>query len=559
MTGRGGRGTIYLFAAGNGLAEGDNANYNAHANSIYTIAVGAVTDQGLQTEYGTPGACLSVSAPSGGLTRPALATTDLFDTSSSIDTFGFNTSQTPSDFLDKRYTSVFAGTSASTPVVSGIVALLLQAKPDLGWRDVKEILMRTATKNATTDADWSVNSAGFHFNHKFGAGLVNAQAAVTAALSWTNLPPATDQFVALNGVGLDIPDAKSTGANLAFAFTNDALRVEHVRVAVDLVHPRRGDIAISLTSPSGMKSRLTERHSDTNQNFYSWRLTSVRHWGENSAGTWTLNCADLQAGQTGQLISARLELIGTPLNPLVIAGSRLREVPGAANGNGLLDPGETVEEISVLRNNGTASLGALTAVLATSTPGVTVLQATSGYPALAAGATASNATAFAYRVAKGVPCGTQLNFELVSTNQTVRLTNHFSRIVGQIGQTDSAAISFESVDAPKPVPDLTTTLSTNFVGTAGTRIVDDVNVSVRLDHTTVGDLQIALVHPDGTEVLLADHAGFNDPNLGTGTCGAGEARTVFDDEASADVVSGTAPFVGSFRPAGSLAALRRSR
>ncbi|HKS35883.1 MAG TPA: S8 family serine peptidase, partial [Verrucomicrobiae bacterium] len=549
-TGRGGRGTIYVFSAGNGLAEGDNANYSGYAQSIHVIAVGAISDQGAQTEYSTPGACVAISTPSGGIGRTTITTTDLTGFS------GFNGIFSPGDISDKNYTALFNGTSASAPMASGVIALLLQANPNLGWRDVKEILMRTASMNAASDSDWSFNSAGFHFNHKFGAGLINAQAAVAAAQTWTNLSPATIQFAAANGVGLAIPDANAAGIDVAFAFTNEFLRVEHARVTVDLVHPRRGQIAITLTSPGGMKSRLTELHGDTNQNFYSWPLTSVRHWGESSAGAWTVNFADRQAGQTGQLISARLELIGAPVNPLSYTGAGLTEMAGAANGNGTLDPGETVQANFFLRNNSSTAIADLTGALTTTTPGVTLLQAGSSYAGLAAGALATNMPAFAYRVSRNVPCGTVIHFSLVSTNQTVRLTNHFLQVVGQLGQAGFGTNTFESADAPKPVPDLTTTLATNVISASGARIVDDVNVSVRLDHTTVGDLQIALVHPDGTEVLLADHAGGNNPNLGTGSCGAGEVRTVYDDEASTDVASGAAPFIGAFRPTDSLASLR---
>ncbi|HYT61666.1 MAG TPA: S8 family serine peptidase [Haliangiales bacterium] len=552
QTGRGGRGTLYVFAAGNGLESNDNANHNAYANSIYTIAVGAINDQGMQASYSTPGACVALSAPSIDFVHPGpgVATTDL--TSSS----GYNTSQTSFDLADKNYTKFFGGTSASAPMVSGVIALILQANNTLGWRDVKEILMRTATQNATTDADWAVNSAGFHFNHKFGAGLVNAEAAVAAALAWTNLPPATNQFVASNGVNLAIPDSSSAGVDLPFAFTNDALRVEHIRLTVDLVHPRRGDLAVTVTSPSGMRSRLFEPHADTNFNFYSWKFSSVHHWGEISSGTWTVNFADKKAGNTGRLISASLELIGTPLNPLTVAAAAFREVDGRSNANGALDPGETVEQSLALRNDGSASLADLNSTLTTTIPGVTLLQPAGSYPVLSAGSVGTNATPFVYRVAKSVPCGTIIPFTVVSTNGSVRLTNHFSQVVGQIGTANPATNSFESADAPKPVPDLTTTLATNTIAAAANRILDDVNVSVRIDHTTIVDLQIALVHPDGTEVLLADHAGGNNPNMGTGACGAGVVRTVFDDEATTPVNSGSAPFAGSFRPANPLSALR---
>jgi len=553
QTGRGGRGTIYVFAGGNGLESNDNANYNAYCNSIYTISVGAINDQGLQTFYSTPGACLALTAPSIDVNHPGpgVATTDL------MSSYGYNTSPLASDLFDKYYTEYFGGTSAYAPMVSGVIALMLQANPNLGWRDVKEILMRTATRNATTDSDWAINSAGFHFNHKFGAGLVNAEAAVTAALTWTNLPPATNQILASNGVNLPIPDyLAGPGVNLPFTFTNDALRVEHIRLTVDLVHPRRGDLAITLTSPSGMESRLFEPHADTNFNFYSWTFSSLRHWGEMSPGTWTVHFADMRAGDTGRVISAKLELIGTPVNPLSLAEAGIREVDNQANGNGALDPGETVEQWVALRNSGSASLADFTATLSTTTPGVTLRRAASSYPALSPGATGTNAASFVYRVGKRVPCGTAIEFNLVSTSDNIRRTNHFSKVLGQLGTANPTTNSFESADTPKPVPDLTTTLATNTIAGASNRIVDDVNVSVRIDHTTIIDLQIALIHPDGTEVLLADHVGSNDPNMGEGTCGAGVVRTVFDDEAATPINSGSVPFAGSFRPATALSALR---
>jgi subtilisin-like proprotein convertase family protein len=551
QTGRGGRGTLYVFAAGNGLENNDNANYKAYATSIYTISVGAINDQGLQAFYSTPGACVALSAPSIDIIHagPGVATTDLTSTS------GYNPNQTTGDFSDLNYTEYFGGTSASAPMVSGVIALMLQANPNLGWRDVKEILMRTATRNATTDADWAVNSAGFHFNHKFGAGLVNAEAVVDAALTWTNLPPATNQFVAANGVNLAIPDyPASAGIDLPFIFTNDALRVEHIRLTVDLVHPRRGDLAITLTSPGGMKSRLFEPHADTNSNVYSWKFSSVRHWGENSPGTWTVNFADKQSGNTGRVISAKLELIGTLVNPLTVAGANLREIDGQANGN--LDPGETVEHWMALHNAGSVPLAGFAATLSTATPGVTLLQATSSYSALSPGGSGTNTAPFVYRVGKNAPCGTMIQFSIVSTNESFQLTNHFTQVVGQLGTANATTNSFESADTPKPVPDLTTTLATNMITAASHRIVDDVKVSVRIDHTTIIDLQIALIHPDGTEVLLADHVGSNDPNMGTGACGAGVVRTVFDDAAATPINSGSVPFAGSFRPATSLSALR---
>src|SRR5262249_54532457 len=51
----------------------------------------------------------------------------------------------------------FNGTSASAPIVSGVIALMLEANPDLSWRDVQEILVRSARQNNPTDKSWQTN------------------------------------------------------------------------------------------------------------------------------------------------------------------------------------------------------------------------------------------------------------------------------------------------------------------------------------------------------------------------------------------------------------------
>ena len=73
-------------------------------------------------------------------------------------------------------------------MVSGVAALVLQANPNLTWRDVRAILAGTARKNDPTDGGWSTNNAGYHINDNYGFGVVDASAAVTAAKTWTHLP-----------------------------------------------------------------------------------------------------------------------------------------------------------------------------------------------------------------------------------------------------------------------------------------------------------------------------------------------------------------------------------
>ena len=309
-TGRAGKGTIILWAGGNGLDVDDNSNYDGYANSIYTIAVGAFDSQSRQAWYSESGANLAIVSPSSG-TSPALGKT--------------TTDRTGADgYVSGDYESDFGGTSSATPTAAGVVALMLEANATLGWRDVQEILMRSAKKVNPTDTDWKtpVAPANINHNHKFGAGLIDATAAVNLAATWVNLSSQIKRTIPQTGLSVAIPNNNTTGITREFIVSaQDNLRVEHVAVTVNINHTARGNLKIMLTSPSGSVSRLAEVHSDSGNNFANWTFMTVRNWGENGAGTWRLKISDESGtGNTtgGTLTLATMEVFGSstaPINP----------------------------------------------------------------------------------------------------------------------------------------------------------------------------------------------------------------------------------------------------
>jgi subtilisin-like proprotein convertase family protein len=301
-TGRGGLGTVIFWAGGNGLASGDDSNYDGYANSIYTIALGAVTDAGRQASYSEPGANLLLCAPSGGGAQD-LTTTDR------TGSIGYNAGGGP-NYASADYTNNFDGTSAAVPLTAGATALLLQSRPSLGWRDVKEILIRSAGQVHSEDEGWFTNAAGFHFNDKYGAGLLDIGAAVSLAAGWTNLGPAA-LYTAVSPGALAIPDNSAAGVTKSFAFTpGQNLRVEQLTLTVGVTHSRRGQLNYTLTSPSGTISRLARPRPDNNADL-AWTFATPQFWGEAAAGTWTLRVTDTLANRTGTLNSATLTLHGT--------------------------------------------------------------------------------------------------------------------------------------------------------------------------------------------------------------------------------------------------------
>jgi subtilisin-like proprotein convertase family protein len=305
-TGRGGRGSIFTWAGGNGNGNLDNSNYDGYANSRYVIAVGASRNNanGSQSGYSEPGANLLVNAPSNG-GNLAVTTTDLI---------GANGYDGASD-----YTNTFGGTSSATPVVSGAVALMLEANPNLGWRDVKHVLVHSSQKNDPANAGWTNNAAGLHINHAYGFGRVDANAAATLATTWQNVGPEVSDFAQSANLGLPIPDGiTQTYTNPVYGpavssslIIDDPIKVETVEVRVNVTHTYRGDLRFLLTAPSGTQSILGALRPDSGDNYSNWVFSTVRNWDESAVGTWTLAISDGYLTDIGTFNNWRITVYGT--------------------------------------------------------------------------------------------------------------------------------------------------------------------------------------------------------------------------------------------------------
>lgn len=287
--GRGGRGVVYVWAGGNGRESGDNVNYDGYASSRYTIAVGASGADGAVSYYSEPGASMLVNAPS------------------SYTFAGTTTTTTGS-----AYTSSFGGTSSAAPLAAGAIALMLEANPQLGWRDVQHILVDTAYQNSPGSGGWIANGSGRLFNQDYGFGRINTGAAVTRSLGWVNLDPASSIDSGVQAVNTAIPDGNTAGItnNITLSSVPEGFFVEHVEVVLNTSHPRGGDLRVELSSPAGTESVLATPHSDRTTNYSNWKFTSVAHWGEDPGGTWSLNVSDPVALQPGSFIDWRLVVHG---------------------------------------------------------------------------------------------------------------------------------------------------------------------------------------------------------------------------------------------------------
>lgn len=307
---RGGLGTVFAISCGNGRDSGDDASYDAFSGSRFGIAVAAVERAGKQSSYSESGMSVAIAAFGGEFQPPNV----LWSTNVSGDeAFAVKAEKFPTTEAPVNYTDAGNGTSAAAPQVAGAAALLLEANPKLGYRDVKEILMRTAkTDGLEGNDEFKKNAGGFNFSHAFGAGLLNVAAAVGVAKDWVNLSDLKSTEYTFTGPN-DIPeDGTSFVMDLDFKENADKLRVEHVELTVNVKHKKRGDLRFTIQSPSGFQATALPRTPDDNADFTDYMFTSPRFWGENGQGLWKIIVTDTVGnGVTGSLVNAKLKIYGT--------------------------------------------------------------------------------------------------------------------------------------------------------------------------------------------------------------------------------------------------------
>jgi subtilisin-like proprotein convertase family protein len=290
QNGRNGLGNIWAWACGNG-GNNDNVNADSYANSRYTVSVAAITNGGVRSSYSEAGAPNLVAAYSNG---GSLGITTTSGTSS--------------------YTSSFGGTSSASPLAAGVIALVLDANPNLTWRDVQHILVNSAEKIDPTNPGWAVNGAGHDVNHFYGYGGIDAQAAVNLAETWTNLGPEVTATTGTINVSQPIPNNSTTGISHSVNVT-DAIKLESVEIVFSASHLSRGELQVILTSPSGTQSILMAERPDTGDNFNNWVFSTKRLYDEDARGTWTIRVIDDSGTTAGTFNSYKLNFYGTSLAP----------------------------------------------------------------------------------------------------------------------------------------------------------------------------------------------------------------------------------------------------
>jgi Ca2+-binding RTX toxin-like protein/subtilisin-like proprotein convertase family protein len=307
MNGRNGLGTINVFAGGNQRQEGDNVNYHNLQNSRFSITTGSINQQGdlgalveASTPFSNPGSAILVSAPGSNIK----STGNLLENP--------NGSQFLGEFSSSQ------GTSFSAPIVSGIVALMLEANPNLGYRDVQKILALTAKKFDDPNTTWlenganNVNGGAMHYSEDYGFGIVDAKAAVRLAESWSEINNFYNENELTANRAINQKFTDNAVSTVHFDISNSNMHnIENVEININLRHADISELTLTLISPSGTRSELmTNPQNSAYNNGLNFTFSSRHFLGEEVDGRWLLEITDSATGNVGTLIDWGLKFYG---------------------------------------------------------------------------------------------------------------------------------------------------------------------------------------------------------------------------------------------------------
>ncbi len=284
-------GTIHCWSAGN---RSYDCNLKDLQNEPGAITVSALGSDGQYSNYSEFGACVFVTAPSDSFELLGITTTDR-----TTETNGYNGSL--DDFPDPNYTSMFGGTSSASPLVAGVLALAKQVQPALDTRFAKHLLARTSdivdSDDSTPESDggWRTNAAGFHFNQRYGFGLIDADDLTEQALIYNGVTPLVTQSTGTIAVNQTLADAGSHTVQFNLSASQP---MEEVLVTLDFEVFNPYTLKVNLIAPSGYRTRLINPRNitlDNPRDPITWRFCTNALWGESPAGTWTLEVEDTVA------------------------------------------------------------------------------------------------------------------------------------------------------------------------------------------------------------------------------------------------------------------------
>lgn len=307
--GRGGKGCVILFAAGNG---NESVDLDGYASYEKVLAVAACNDRGKRSVYSDFGNAVFCSFPSNDFGfppegRPEPLTPGIW-TVDRTGRAGYNpdpdNGQVAGD-VDLKYTNGFGGTSSACPGAAGVVALVIARNPALRRQEVQEILRQSCDRIDPQGGNYDANG----HSKKYGFGRLNAETAARLALPSEG--PATVRIE--KSFTEPIVDFQTSTVELE---VTEVAALTGIQVSVDIEHTYIGDLVVTVIPPDAMAAQPVVLHNRKGGRTVNLRRSYdavvapglAAYVGKSAKGTWKLEVRDEARIDTGLIRQFGLEL-----------------------------------------------------------------------------------------------------------------------------------------------------------------------------------------------------------------------------------------------------------
>ncbi|MEQ1828608.1 MAG: S8 family serine peptidase, partial [Pirellula sp.] len=526
--GRQGLGATYFFSSGNGFSSVVGYPSSQSAVTPGVISIGATNNFAQRSNYSNFGTDLDIVTPSND-TRSGFLAIDTTDRTSSD---GYSTD----DYTGTGSTG-FGGTSSAAPLASGIATLVLSRAVELN-EPMSPALLRSYLRSTTDLFGGYVFDINSGKNFEVGYGRLNAATAVKGiGIPEISMVSTTAE---IPSGGLQNFGSVNLGksASLAYRVRNQGTRPLTIAsnsitgpffidagiagATIGVGESRTIRIRFSPTAPGVQNGLLTINSNDTDEAAFVVDLVGT--------AISTAVSGEFYEDFAGDMVRATSDI------PITEAGFAYVD----ANLSTTYDAGETRAFTDSTGYYAFLTLPIGTHVIRGSIPGWISSGPASGSQTV----TITSPTDF--NVGKDLGFaknGRMYGFVFEDINRNGAVNAGENGVPGHLAFLDrngngalDPTTNYASLGAV-PIPDLMTVVSP--INVPDSFLIEDINVTVRITHTFMGDLRLTLISPTGIRVTLASFVGGSD----TGYLG-----TIFDDEALDSIYAGSFPYTGPFIP-----------
>jgi subtilisin-like proprotein convertase family protein len=236
------------------------------------------------------------------------------------------------------------------------------------------------------------------------------------------------------------------------------------------------------------------------------------HLSSPEAGTYTITVKGtiVNEGTQGFALFATGDVTPTTGAYLKYFNHSIDDSGAYGNSDGIAGPGETIIMPVTLENIGTDNAIGISSILRSDSPNyISITDRLADFPDIAKGETGTSLSPhYEFSIDPDTPCGTQINMTLSISADRFEGDSTFPVYIGRIGD------DFPSADTPLTIPKKTTGIVSS-INVPDAFTVNNVTASVDVSHSDIGEIQVILASPAGTEVYLHNRSKLGTKDINT--------------------------------------------